>query len=103
MKEICSITLSDGRVLDNIEYDGSYFHASDKIDKNIFVGNCSPFSVHIGEEDQLHEHAELAVFRETDNGVHFRFRDLTKKDVQQKKIEANLEYLAMMLDVDLEE
>lgn len=103
MKETCSIILSDGTILDNIEYDDFYFAASYKIDRNVFSGNCSPFTVCIGGEDIIHQHAELAVFRDTDDGVAFRFRDLTAKDVAQRKMEANLEYLAMMLDIDLEE
>lgn len=103
MKQACSIILADGTTLDNIEYDDFYFTASYKIDKNIFSGNCSPFTVRIGDEDIIHRHAELAVFRETDDGAAFRFRDLTAKDVAQRKMEANLEYLAMMLDIDLEE
>ena len=104
IKKKCSIILSDGTILDNLETDDLYYMASYGIDKSIFIGNCSPMHVLIdNEKEQLHEHAELAVFKKLENGVAFRFRDLSKNEITQKRMEANLEYMAMMLDIDLEE
>ena len=54
-----------------------------------------------GEHDETHENMELVQVTEVNGQSWFVLRDMTPKELEQAKIKSDIEYLAMMCDVDL--
>ena len=46
---------------------------------------------------------ELVHITKYDDGYHFVLRDLTQDEIDKEQMQADIEYLAMMSDIDLEE
>lgn len=100
-EKIYKITLADGTELSNLTMNGNNFISEATIDPGIFQSNCSPIVINDGEHDETHEHMELVQVTEADGQSWFVLRDITPKELEQAKIKSDIEYLAMMCDVDL--
>lgn len=95
------ITLADGTELSNLTMNGNNFISEATIDPGIFQSNCSPVVISDGEHDETHENMELVQVTEVNGQSWFVLRDKTPKELEQAKIKSDIEYLAMMCDVDL--
>ena len=95
------ITLADGTELSNLTMNGNNFISEATIDTGIFQSNCSPVVISDGEHDETHENMELVQVTEVNGQSWFVLRDMTPKELEQAKIKSDIEYLAMMCDVDL--
>ena len=95
------ITLADGTELSNLTMNGNNFISEATIDPGIFQSNCSPVVISDGEHDETHENMELVQVTEVNGQSWFVLRDMTPKEPEQAKIKSDIEYLAMMCDVDL--
>ena len=103
MDDIYTIELNDGTIIDNTSFDGFYFSVDRALTPEMFLGKCSPMTIRHGDVADVHEHAVLGRLEVVDNKSVFRFRDLSKTELNQRKLEANLAYIAMMADIDLED
>lgn len=61
-----------------------------------------------GSEDdqeikQEYEHMELVQIVQYENEYHFVLRELSAAELKEIKMQSDIEYLAMMTDIDLEE
>ena len=95
------ITLADGTELSNLTMNGNNFISEATIDPGIFQSNCSPVVISDGEHDETHENMELVQVTEVNGQSWFVLSDMTPKELEQAKIKSDIEYLAMMCDVDL--
>lgn len=95
------ITLADGTELSNLTMNGNNFISEATIDPGIFQSNCSPVVISDGEHDETHENMELVQVTEVNGQSWFVLRDMTPKELEQAKIKSDIEYLAMICDVDL--
>ena len=95
------ITLADGTELSNLTMNGNNCISEATIDPGIFQSNCSPVVISDGEHDETHENMELVQVTEVNGQSWFVLRDMTPKELEQAKIKSDIEYLAMMCDVDL--
>ena len=95
------ITLADGTELSNLTMNGNNFISEATLDPGIFQSNCSPVVISDGEHDETHENMELVQVTEVNGQSWFVLRDMTPKELEQAKIKSDIEYLAMMCDVDL--
>lgn len=95
------ITLADGTELSNLTMNGNNFISEATIDPGIFQSNCSPVVISDGEHDETHENMELVQVTEVNGQSWFVLRDMTPKELEQAKIKSDIEYFAMMCDVDL--
>ncbi|WP_303757692.1 hypothetical protein [Bacteroides caecimuris] len=95
------ITLADETELSNLTMNGNNFISEATIDPGIFQSNCSPVVISDGEHDETHENMELVQVTEVNGQSWFVLRDMTPKELEQAKIKSDIEYLAMMCDVDL--
>ena len=100
-KKNYKITLADGTELSNLTMNGNNFISEATIDPGIFQSNCSPVVISDGEHDETHENMELVQVTEVNGQSWFVLRDMTPKELEQAKIKSDIEYLAMMCDVDL--
>lgn len=101
--KIYTITLSDGTTLENLKLNGDNFISKVKVDAALFVGNCSPLIISDGENEEIHEHAELVQITEYDGEYWIVFRDISEQEIRDAKVRADIDYMAMMTNVDLED
>lgn len=105
---IWKITLADETVIENLTLNGNNFVSEVEITENTFKNNLSKVIIEgINEEGQTvkeeHKHMELVQIVKYDDGYYFVLRDLSQDEINKMKMQADIEYLAMMSDIDLEE
>ena len=92
-EKIYKVTLADGTELAGLSMNGNNFISAVPVDADIFTANCSPVAISDGEKEEIHEHMELVQVTVVD--------DLTTAELEQEKMKSDIEYIAMMCDVEL--
>lgn len=100
-EKIYRITLADGTVLDNLTVNGNNFISEEAVDDSIFDGTCSPIIINDGTSEEIHEHMDLVQVTVVEGKSWFVLRDIPQKELEQAKLKSDIEYLAMMCDVEL--
>jgi len=107
MKELWKITLSDGTQLENLKLNGNNFISETKITEDDFKGKLSKvtFEGKIEEENFKKEcnNMELVQITHYEDGYYFVLREISQEKLDKLKMQSDIEYLAMMSDIDLEE
>lgn len=103
------IILSDGRVLNNIDVNGTVLISKEDIDSSIFEHNLSPVDIElIGDRPSLslidleghHENMTYSVL-ESSEEFHFTLSDIPESEMRIAKMASDIEYMAMMNDIEL--
>lgn len=107
MEKSWKITLSDGTQLKNLGLSGNNFISETEITEDMFTGKLSRVIVE-GQEDgqdvrNEYEHMELVQIVHYEDGYYFVLRELSQQELKEIKMQGDIEYLAMMSDIDLEE
>lgn len=101
-EKVYKITLADGTVIENLTLNGNNFVSTETITAATFESNCSPVIINDGTIDDTHENMELVqVTNDADGNYLFVLRDLSETEIAQAKIKSDIEYIAMMCDVEL--
>lgn len=96
------ITLSNGVILDNLMLNGDNFISELAINTETFVDGLNSVAINDGVSDVLHGVMTLVqITTPVDGEWWFVLRDLTEMELQDIKTRSDIEYLAMMCDVDL--
>lgn len=96
-----SITLSDGTVLSDLGLNGDNYISETPVDPEVFVDNCSPIIISDGEVEELHENMSLVQVTKMGNKYWFVLRDISVTELEKIKMQSDIEYLAMMSDIEL--
>lgn len=96
------ITLADGTELNDLEMNGNNFISAARIDQVLFENNCSPVTISDGENTETHDNMTLVQVTRMGDKYWFILRDMTEDELYKIKVQADLEYLAMMTNVDLD-
>lgn len=99
--KIYKITLSDGTVLDNLRMNGNNFISETEITKSVFEGNCGEVTINNGETDDVHANMELVQIQKMGAEYWFVLRDITETELAFIKMQSDIEYLAMMSEIEL--
>jgi hypothetical protein len=107
MEKSWKITLADGTKLENLGLNGNNFISDTKLTEDDFEGKLLNVKIEGKTEDgkeiiEEHSHMELIQIAQYDDGYYFALRDLTDEELEKMKMQSDIEYLAMMSDVDLE-
>lgn len=100
--KIYTITLSDGSTIPNLTLNGNNFVSKTEITKDMFADKLS--DVTIADDTGYVEHhtnMELLQIMVYDGDYYFIIRDIPAEDLYKMKVQGDLEYLAMMSDIDL--
>lgn len=103
-KEIFSVELSNGVKIENLELNGNNFISNTEIAEEIFNGGLS--EVHISGDkgtSYIFNHAKLIQIIELDGKWWFILGEMSAEELLFEKISSDIDYVAMMTDVDLEE
>lgn len=107
MEKSWKITLSDGTQLANLRLNGNNFVSEKELTEDDFKGKLSKVifeGIVEGKEfKQECEHMELVQIVHYEDGYYFVLRKISEDELHKIKTQADIEYLAMMTDVDLEE
>lgn len=107
MEKSWKITLSDGTQLKDLRLSGNNYISETEVTEDMFKGKLSKVIVEGKEDGQdvknEYEHMELVQIVHYEDGYYFVLRELSQQELRDEKIQSNLDYLAMMVDVDLEE
>lgn len=100
------ITLSDGSTIDNLSMNGNNFVSATELTEVDFEGKLSPVTIADLEtgQSEVHEHMELVQIVNTtytEGNWYFVLRDLTEDELWRAYVMGNIDYLAMMSDVEL--
>lgn len=98
-----TITLSDGTVIGDLSLNGNNYISKTPVDAAIFAGNCSPVVISDGENEETHENAELVQVAQYGDEYWIVLRDLSEQEIRDLKTRSDIDYIAMMTDIDLEE
>lgn len=96
-----SITLSDGTVLSDLGLNGNNYISETPVDPETFVDNCSPIVISDGEVEEIHENMSLVQVTKMGNKYWFVLRDISVTELEKIKTQSDIEYLAMMSDIEL--
>lgn len=90
--------------MEGLKLNGNNYISSKKLTEDMFEDNLSHV-VFTDSEGNTEEHDNMALVQITKVGKEYWFvlRDLTAQEIRDAKIQANIEYIAMMADVDLDE
>lgn len=105
MEKSFKITLADGTQLKNLKLNGNNYISKVKITEDDFKGKLSKITIE-NETDKTFEkleHVELVQIVHYEDGYYFVLRQLSTDEIDKLKMQGDIEYLAMMTDVDLEE
>lgn len=97
-----TITLADGQKITGLRKNGDNFVSETQVDESIFDGNLSTMTVSDGESEQVLNNVELIQQVEYKDGWYLAFRELTAQELRDMEIDAKIDYIAMMADVDME-
>ena len=96
-----TITLADGTVLSGLRLNGDNYISNEPFDTSIFEDNLSPVVISDGENEVVHEN--MAFVQTTQMGEEYWLvlRDMSENELRQIKMQSDIEYIAMMSDIEL--
>lgn len=98
---VYSVKLSDGTLFENLKLNGNNFISSVEIDPTVFESNCSPVTISDGVTQDIHENMELIHVTQMGEEYWFALRDISKEELDRIKLRSDVDYLAMMSEVEL--
>ena len=97
-----SIKLADGTKLENVELNGNNFITTDSEIENVLTpANLTAVEISDGNITASYENMICTNLWHQEDGWHFIIREMTQEEKRQLEIDAKLEYIAMMADIDL--
>ena len=99
-----TITLADGTVLKDLGLNGNNYVSKSKLTEEDFADNLSSVTI-AGSDGSLEEYENLELVQIQKYGKEYWFvlRQLSAQELAALKTQADIEYIAMMADIDLEE
>lgn len=96
------ITLSDGTTLENLTLNGNNFISRTEVTATTFNGKLSHVTISDGETEETMTNAELVQISTLVPGEWwFILREISEEELRFMRIEAEVDYIAMMSDVEL--
>ena len=96
-----TMILSDGTKLKNLKVNGTNYISSTKLEEADFAGKLKKVTISDGENVQELNHCELVQITQVGKEYWFVIRELSKQEVAMNQLQADLEYVAAMADIDL--
>lgn len=96
--ENITIALSNGTELTGLELNGNNYISPEKLTEDTFADGLSPVVINGEEHEQM---ALVQCIQHADGRTWFILRDATAEEVAQAKLRADIDFLALMTDVEL--
>lgn len=100
-EKIYQITLADGTVLSDLRLNGNNFISDKKIDNSTFEYNLDTVIISDGDTETTYHNMALVQIIQMDDGKYwFVLRELSKQEIKDEEVRADIDYLYMMTDVE---
>lgn len=100
-EKIYKVTLADGTIIDNLRLNGNNYISDKELSADMFLGNLGTVTINNGEKDTVYENMSLVQLAKYDDEYWFILRTMTKKELQEIKNRSDIDYIAMMTDIEL--
>lgn len=96
-----TITLADGTAIKDLSLNGNNFISTKKLTESSFA-DLSHVTI-TDEDGKPEEHDNMELVQIAKNGKEYWFvlRELSPQEIRDAKIQADIEYLAMMADIEI--
>lgn len=103
MEKKYSITLANGDCISDLVLNGNNFISNEYLDKSLFEDNLSEVIISDGENERVHYNMELIQLTKdtVEHKTWFILRDIPTDKLERLRLQADIEYLAMMAGVKL--
>lgn len=101
-EKVYTVTLADGTELTGLHLNGNNFVSDTPVTKEQFEFSCSPVTISDGEITEKHENMELVHMQVIEGKWYFVLLDVPPEELWRQKMEADMMYLSMMTDVELD-
>lgn len=101
--ETYTISFADGTIIDNLRLNGNNFISGTELTEAVFAGNLR--HVTITDSDGIAEeytNMELVQLRQYGDEWWFILREKSTQQMSDERVRADIDYIAMMTDVELE-
>ena len=102
-KRTWTVTLADGTALEGLGLNGNNFISTRKLTDADFAGKLEHVTITDGETTTELTNVELVQCMQYGTEYWFVLREMTAAELTAAKVQANIDYIAMMADIDLEE
>ena len=102
-KRTWTITLADGTTLEGLTFNGNNYVSGNPLTEADFTGKLEHVTISDGETTTVMEHAMLVQCKKYGTEYWFVLREMTDAELTAAKVQASIDYIAMMADIDLEE
>lgn len=82
-----TIALADGTTIENLTLNGNNYISPEPIEADIFAGNCAPMTISDGENEEVHENAELVQCVQYGDEYWLVFRDISDEEQRMNDLE----------------
>ena len=97
------LILADGTEIKNLTRNGDNFISDTKVDESLFAGKLTSLTITDGEDVTIEmNNAELIQQIEYQGKYWLCFRELSERELKDMALESQIQYLAMMTDVDID-
>ncbi len=107
MEKSWKITLADGTQLKDLRLNGNNFISETKITEKDFKGKLTKviFEGKVEEKNfkQVCNNMELVQIAHYEDGYYFVLREIPREEIEKLKMQSDIEYIAMMSNIDMEE
>ena len=101
MENTYKVMLTDGTEIADLALNGNNFVSKTPIDKAAFSSNCCPVIISDGEHEETHAAMDLIHLTKMGDEYWFALRDLSSAELAAIKTRSDIDYLALMCDVEL--
>lgn len=104
--DMISITLSDGSKLEGLGVNGTYFTSDEAIDLDAIKSKLNGVTISGTDENNMpvsgtYEHMRVGHSMTWKGKFLFSLKEIAPEELEMIQLKANIEYLAMMTEVDL--
>lgn len=99
--KIYTITLEDGTKIKDLHLNGNNFISEKQIKQSIFDGNLGTVIISDGEVEETHKNMELVQITQTSGEWWFVLIDIPESELKNQKLRSDVDYIAMMADIDI--
>ena len=100
-EKLYTVKLADGTTFKDLKLNGNNFISKSKIEATIFDANCSPVTISCDGKDDVHDNMALVHVTPMMGEYWFTLRDMTSEELNQIKLRSDVDYIAMMAEVEL--
>ena len=102
-KRTWTVTLADGTAMEGLALNGNNFISTRKLTDADFAGKLEHVTITDGEATTELTNVELVQCMQYGTEYWFVLREMTAEELTAAKVQASIDYIAMMADIDLEE